>query len=934
MERAIVSAATGVMSTVLGKLADLLHEEYKLATGVRKDIEFLRSELSVMNDMLNVLADAEELDALNKGWRDRVRELAYDVEDCIDLSMARLGRAAGDARAAGRLGGSKLVRKLKKIRVSLQVAHQIKELKARAIEESKRQKRYKLDGLVGSSGCASPNNKVDLRMCALWVETEKLVGLDEPMDKIIRWLMPAEGEEPSQQVRTVAIVGCAGLGKTTLANQVYQKIKEDFHYSAFISVSQNPQMKDVLMKISSQVGETTSMADDELILVGNLRKRLQAENKRYIVVVDDIWHSDPWKIIGQALVKTSPGSIIIITARLKDVAQSCCSSHGGWVYDMRPLDDENSKRLFFKRIFDSEEKCPHKLESASKDILKKCNGIPLAIISIASFLAVDVPQSPDHWNKVKESISSPLRGNKSVETMKSVLSLSYFNLPHHLRTCLLYLSAFPEDCKIERDRLVCRWIAEGFVNPEPGETLYETGLRYFNILVNRSLIQPWKEENGMVLSCRVHDVILNFLVSKSFEENFLSFLDPSGVPPSSLHCKVRRLSLQNSYQENVVSWIKSIKPHVRSLACFVDCKELHPLTEFEVIRVLDLENCGSLRNIHLENIKMLLQLRYPSIRRTCVSVLPAGIGHVQHLETLDIRETKVEQLPSTIVLLEKLAHLFVSSKVKFPEEGINKMKGLEQLCFSIHGQPLSFLKELGQLTNLRNLQALWEAMWEPNYYESREWGNFASSLRALGSHNKLQSLDLDMRMQETEIPIPLDSLFPGLPSLRTFSISPIRSLPVWMGSLVNLEVLYLRTLQFTPEYLQVLGNMPALETLVLYIGRYAGPFTIVSGAFQRLRSFSVGQLYQLRFMPGSMPNLKHLHTILVYTNYNDLGIQHLSSLTNVNIFVYAWRNSRGGVEGLEAKIRSFLGEHPNRPTLDFLTLFTKQDRYSHKIWKQ
>ncbi|CAN6180902.1 unnamed protein product [Urochloa humidicola] len=282
MERAIVSAATGVMSTVLGKLADLLHEEYKLATGVRKDIEFLRSELSVMNDLLNVLADAEELDALNKGWRDRVRELAYDVEDCIDLSMARLGRAAGDARAAGRLGGSKLVRKLKKIRVSLQVAHQIKELKARAIEESKRQKRYKLDGLVGSSGGASPNNKVDLRMCALWVETEKLVGLDEPMDKIIRWLMPAEGEEPSQQVRTVAIVGCAGLGKTTLANQVYQKIKEDFHYSAFISVSQNPQMKDVLMKISSQVGETTSMADDELILVGNLRKRLQAENKRYV----------------------------------------------------------------------------------------------------------------------------------------------------------------------------------------------------------------------------------------------------------------------------------------------------------------------------------------------------------------------------------------------------------------------------------------------------------------------------------------------------------------------------------------------------------------------------------------------------------------------------------------------------------------------------
>lgn len=268
MERAAVSAATGVMSSVLGKLADLLLDEYKLANGVREDIRFLMSELEPINDLLSVLADLEELDALNKGWRDRMRELAYDIEDCIDLSVARLGDASKDE---GRRFGTKLMRKFNKIRVSLQVAHQIQELKARAIEESKRQKRYKLDGLVG----ASPNNKVDLRMCTLWVETEKLVGFDGPRNEIIRCLMPAKGEEPLQQVRTISIVGCAGLGKTTLANQVYQKIKGGFECKAFASVSQNPHMKDVLMKICSQVGATTSMADDELILVDKLRERLQ-----------------------------------------------------------------------------------------------------------------------------------------------------------------------------------------------------------------------------------------------------------------------------------------------------------------------------------------------------------------------------------------------------------------------------------------------------------------------------------------------------------------------------------------------------------------------------------------------------------------------------------------------------------------------------------
>ncbi|CAL5092027.1 unnamed protein product [Urochloa decumbens] len=914
MEGAIVSAATGAMSCVLAKLGELLHDKYKLAKRVRKDIEFLRSELSFMNGLLCTLADVEELDPLKKEWRNMVRELAYDVEDCIDRSVTQLDRA-DDAKGGF---GAKLARKLKKIRVSHQVAHHIQELKDRVIEESKRHKRYKLDVLVGSSSDAS-RNKVDLRMSALWEETKNLVGLDGPRDEIIRLLMCAEGEQPSQQVRTVSIVGCAGLGKTTLASQVYQKIQGGFECKAFISVSQNPRIKDLLMNICSQVGATANMMDSELILVDKLRERLQ--HKRYIVVVDDIWHSDPWKIIGKALIETSPGSIIIITTRLKDVAESCCS-HGGRVYDMKPLDNKNSRRLFFKRIFDSEEKCPQELERASKDILEKCDGIPLAIISISSFLAVDVPQSPDHWNKVKESISSPLPGNKPVETMKSVLSLSYFNLPHHLRTCLLYLSAFPEDCIIQRDRLVNRWIAEGFVNAEPGESLYEAGLTNFNVLINRSLIQPWQEWNGVVCSCRVHDVILNFLLSKSVEENFLTLLDPSGPPPS-LHSKVRRLSIQKSCQENVVSWTKSIKPHVRSLAYFEDCgKELHPLTEFEVVRVLDLENCESLRNDHLANIEVLLQLRYLNIRGTIVSELPAGIGQVQHLETLNIRDTRVEKLPSTIVLLEKLARLFVSGTVQFPAEGFSKMKGLEQLCFSIHGQPLSFLKELGHLTNLRILEADCN---DVNYYEGSEWGIFTSSLHALCSHKLVDVKIYGMGLTS----IPTGSSFPAaLHSLRKFFIvfNPISNVPVWMGSLVNLEALQLEIERFTPEAPRVLGGMPVLETLDLYFpdDSYAGPFTIGRHEFQRLKLFRVRRLYQLQFMPGSMPNLKHLYISLIFTrdsSYSDLGIQHLASITNVEIGISAWRDHRGGVEDLEAKIRSLLDTHPNRPTLIIKTYF-------------
>jgi hypothetical protein len=279
----------------------------------------------------------------------------------------------------------------------------------------------------------------------------------------------------------------------------------------------------------------------------------------------------------------------------------------------------------------------------------------------------------------------------------------------------------------------------------------------------------------------------------------------------------------------------------------------------------------------------------------------------------------VEKLPSTIVLLEKLARLFVSRKVKFPAEGFSKMKGLEQLSLLlIHGQPLGFLKELGQLTNLKFLKVVCSGISDFNY-EGSEWRIFTSSLRALSSPVDVWILNDD------STPIPLDLSFPALPSLRRFVISIITSLPIWMGSLVNLELLHLRTKRFTPEDLRVLGGMPALEALDLYFAdSYTGPFTISGHEFQRLKFFTVGTLYQLQFMPGSMPNLKHLDIELNFTtnSYSDLGIQHLASINKVDVdIVDAWCSRRGGVEDLKAKIRSLLDAHPNRPTLNFRTIF-------------
>ena len=135
-----VSTATGAISSLLGKLATLLTNEYKLLAGVHKQIEFLQRELSSMQVLLERLADMEEkLDTTAKDWRGKVRDLSYDIEDCIDRFMDRLGRGGAKPKFMKRTA-----RRLKTLWARHDIATQIKELKARVMEESERRDRYKL----------------------------------------------------------------------------------------------------------------------------------------------------------------------------------------------------------------------------------------------------------------------------------------------------------------------------------------------------------------------------------------------------------------------------------------------------------------------------------------------------------------------------------------------------------------------------------------------------------------------------------------------------------------------------------------------------------------------------------------------------------------------------------------------------------------------
>ncbi|TVU43478.1 hypothetical protein EJB05_09953, partial [Eragrostis curvula] len=877
-----VSVTMGVMRPVLDKLGILMSDEYKKLKGLQEEVSFLKHELSEMAALLEKMEKAEELDAQAKHWRKDILELSYDIEDHIDDFMDNVGEP-GDK--VGIL--QKASHYLRTFKDRRRLANDFKKMKSQVIEASERRKRYMLDQCISNTSLVV----VDPRLSALYKESASLVGIESEREDLIKWLLDEE-----QQLKVMSIVGFGGLGKTTLANEVYREVGAQFNRKAFVSVSLKPDWIRLLNSILSQLEQQDEKASPhgcEMEIINNIRKCLQ--DKRYVIIVDDLWDIPAWNTISCAFPQNNQHSRVIITTRNEEVARACSSNHG-YVHKMKPLNEQDSRKLFFNRIFGSEEKCLSYFQEVSCAILKKCGGLPLAIITVASILACQPIPLKEQWDDIKNSLAIKSPTKSILEDMIYILELSYKNLPNNLKPCFLYLGTYPEDYEISKVELVRRWVAEGFVsNNTLGRDVWEVAESYFNELANRNMIQPAYEDGNYikVSHCRVHDMMLDLILRKCREDNFLSLVTDPWMMEEGQDKVSRRLTVNlNGVKDCSMAMVPTRQlSQVRSLNIFGGSNWIPRLQEFKSVRVLFLDINGDKGTLDLTVINRLSQLRFLKITNQRWSFCKPLLGQIRslrHLETLELFYLSSNCCIPDIIDFPSLCHLVVKGHSGLPE-GIGKVKWLRTLeGFCLPSSSLENIKGLGQLSNLTYLSINSDD--SSCHAPSHGWmAAFISSLEKL-SNLKCFIVEFDVFAVcvdcfDSWVSAPFCDLERLDVSVWMFS-----RVPRWMGDLHNLRELRLLVRQIGEEDVRVIGGLPSLVQLYLLIPGVPTGRIMIGGStgFRLLKwfNFDCDGTSSLIFEAGAMPSLVKLRLNLSEERWDKgtpVGLQHLSSLKEIEV---------------------------------------------------
>ncbi|CAA2993372.1 late blight resistance homolog R1B-16 isoform X1 [Olea europaea subsp. europaea] len=634
--------------------------------------------------------------------------------------------------------------------------------------------------------------------------------------------------EQQSQLQIVPIVGIGGMGKTTLTMNVFNDsyIKYRFDIRAWVTLFEQYRMRDILLSLLDDFVVTDHIREeDEELLKEYLYKNLKG--RRYLIVVDDVRSIEVWNDIKMLFPNDKNGSRIILTSRLKDVADYVNSSNAH--HQMRYLNEEESWNLFLEKAF-GKENCPLDMVDVGKKIAKNCQGLPLLIVVISGLLS-KVNKEKDDWEYVAENLNSIVA--EKDDRCLEILNFSYTYLPAHLKSCFLYMGVFPENYEIPVSRLVNLWVVEGFLKPHEHKHLEEVAEEYLGDLIDRNLILVRQKGsiNGKVKACIMHGLLRELCVRMAHEEEFLCVKSRYPHKFSEEETLQRRMSIHDdsSYSPNEEDMTMQSMSLVRSFIYIGwDDTQLHSYYYFgcRLLRVLDM--VGVELKWFPDEILQLVNLRYIAI--TSHDEIPASIALLKNLHTLIVEDPWgiAVYLPEEILNLPQLRHLRLS-RVSFLPGFVSPLMDRDKSFILENLEELSNVQDLGRtkqflekIPNVKKLGILYNInMW--NVYDVH-----------------LQKLDTLKIFFES----PTNSIF-----LRSITSSP------------RLKKITLEHCRIDWECMTIFGMLPSLEVLKLREFAFIGPEWIpTEGEFRKLRFLLIWETDLERWRADSthFPRLEHL----------------------------------------------------------------------------
>lgn len=893
MEAALLS---GFIKTILPKLFSLVQEKYKLHKVLKGDIKFLEKELRMIAVTIDdqILLGREDHGALLSLSMEELRELAHQIEDCIDRFLYHVTREQQASLFRRTITSPKTLRSRQRLAAEVQLLRKIPE------EAHQREKRYRVFAGLSSS------RQAESSYCSSGSDphTPKadLVGIDGPRDELVQQLTE-EPEDLAKQLKVISIVGIHGSGKTVLAREVYESdVGRQFSLRAWISATgRGP--REVLMEILRKFGRPVVDNSSVDQLTVDVREHL--DKKRYFIVIDDM-QTDQWSSIEAAFPEDNVvSSRVMVTTTIQSVANACSSSNG-YVHRTKRLGDKDSEQLFVRKA------CPKKylgyMQPESKEVLKKCDGQPLALVSMGQFLRKKGWPTGPNCEDVCRNLSHHLEQDETLERMRRVLLHSFSSLPGHgPKACLLYFGMFPCDHPIRRKRLMRRWLAEGFVETQPSST------ENFNTLIDRNIIEPIGMcNNDQVKTCKTYGMMREFILLMSTSQDFITLFAGNKVE----HKYVRRLSLHhNIATSGSCSSLDINLSLVRSLIVFGEAgKAILSFQKYQLLRVLDLEQCTDLEDEHLKDICNLLLLKYLSLGETVASI-PKDIEKLKLLETLDLRRTKVKILPIEVLLLPCLLHLFgefqLSDKVKITSEVqkffLTEQSSLETLAGFVTDGCQGFPQIISHMKNLRKLK-----IWIERSEKNTNFTDLVNAIQKFIHDDKEESND--PRSLSLHFDACTENILSSLkaPSyLRSLKLKgKLLELPQFVISMRGLRELCLSSTKLTAGLLAALSVLKDLQHLKL-IADELEDFIIEDKAFPGLLHlcFVLEGATLPTIEEGALPYLISLKLICKdLVGLAGMKINHLKCLKEVILDHRVTSETR---ETWEKAAK----EHPNRPKL-------------------